>query len=130
MHTEKQKHKLRGFLLAKDIVMIALALIGIGLSVFEHFEYIHKHHHLVWVDVFEILVGLVFATEFFFELHHAKDKKLYWKQHWIYLLASIPIPMQMIEFMRGIRALRLLRLIKEFAHLSYEHNTWLFSQRH
>lgn len=110
----------------KEFVMVSLALLCLGGLILEHLEHLNVTQ-LYWLEVFEIMVGLIFLAEFAFELYFAKDRKKYWLHHWYFLIAAIPIPTQTFEILRSIRALRLLRLLKIFAHLRYEENTWLAS---
>lgn len=121
----KRLRKLRRFLAIKEMLMMALVLISFALLALEHFEVLSSTQ-LHMIDVFEITVSIIFLCEFLFELHFARDRILYFKHHWFYLLAAIPIPTQTFEFLHGIRTLRLLKLFKLFAHMRYERNTRLF----
>lgn len=108
--------------------MVLLALVCLAGLVLEHLEQLTTAQ-LYALDAFEIFVGLVFLIEFAFELHYAKDRKQYWRHHWYFLLASVPLPMQTFDILRGLRILRLVRLFKVFAHMRYERNTWLFESK-
>ena len=125
MHTPKQLSKLRSFIRIKEIVALSLVMISFGLLALEHLNLLGSSW-LAFTEWYEIVLGCLFLTEFGFELHFARDKKRYWKYHWFYLLASVPVPMQTFEILRG---LRLLRLLKVFAHIGYENNTRLFARR-
>lgn len=103
-----------------SLVVLSLSLLGL-----EHFEHLSTAQ-LYIVDIFEIGVSTIFLCEFLFELHFARNRVQYFRHHWFYLLAAIPIPSQTFEFMHGIRALRLFKLLKIFAHMRYERNTRLF----
>lgn len=127
MHTPKQKRRLKRFLLIKEATAFTLVGISFVLLVLEHLERLSEPQ-LRAVELYEIILGLLFLIEFSFELHFARDRRKYWRQHWFYLLASIPIPTQTFEVLRGIRLLRLLRLFKVFAHFRYEENTRLFEK--
>ena len=104
--------------------MVALAILCLMGLILKHLEKLDQSQ-LLALDWFELFVGLLFLIEFFVELHFARDRKKYWRAHWYFLLASIPLPMQAFDVSRGLRVLRLLRLFKVFAHLRYERNTWL-----
>lgn len=123
--SKKSKEKLKKFLLTKEIVMLLLVAISFGLLALEHFEHL-SHTQLVMVEIYEIILAIILLVEFLFELHFAKDRKKYWRTHWFYLLAAIPIPTASFEILRGIRVLRLLKLLKIFTEFRYEHNTRLF----
>ena len=127
MRTQTQARRLRRFLVSKEIVVFILVTVSFVLLAFEHFGKLSTFWLKV-TEVYEIIVGILFLAEFWFELHFARDRRKYWKHHWFYLLASIPVPMQTFEFLRGIRLLRLLRLFKVFAHFGYENNTRLFER--
>lgn len=105
--------------------MVGLALVSLGLLILEHFEKLDAMQ-LRFVEGFEIAIGILFLIEFIFEWYYAKDKSKYWRHHWFYLLAAIPIPAATFEVLRSIRIVRLLRFLKVFAHLGYEKNTRLF----
>jgi hypothetical protein len=64
-----------------------------------------------------------------FEWHFARDRHHYFKYHWFYLIAAVPIPTQTFEILHGVRLLRLVKLLQIFAHLRYENNTNLFAQK-
>lgn len=127
MHTVKQKRTLRIFLYCKEAVMLLLvasSLLFVGLEHFGKFT----HEQLLMIEVYEVIVGLVFVGEFIFEWYHAKDRQHYLKYHWFYLFAAVPVPLESFELLRGIRALRLLKLVKAYSHLKYEYNTHLFDK--
>lgn len=128
MHTPKQLGKLRSFIRVKEVAALGLVMISFVLLGLEHFGKLSPAW-LAFTEWYEIVLGCLFLTEFGFELHFARDKKQYWKYHWFYLLASVPVPMQTFEILRGLRLLRLLRLLKVFAHVGYENNTRLFAKR-
>lgn len=134
MYTERMAksirniRKLRRFLAVKEVVMLSLVVTSFVLLALEHYEHL-SHEQLLRVEIFEVMVSLIFLAEFLFELHYARNKRLYMKHHWFYLLAAIPIPTTSFEILKGIRALRLLKLLKIFAHLRYERNTTLFQRK-
>lgn len=92
----------------------------------EHFERL-TYDQLIAVELYEIIIAVIFLAEFAFEWYYARDRAHYMKTHWFYLIAAVPIPTTSFELLRGIRALRLLKLLKLFAEYRYEHNTRLFS---
>lgn len=114
-------------MLIKNIIMLLLAvtcLLLLGV------EYLYNLSALATLRIewFEMAVGIIFLAEFIFEWYHAKNKRLYIRHHWYYLLASIPLPFQTFDILRGVRVLRVLRLFKAFSHIRYEENTRLFSK--
>ncbi|MCB9820121.1 ion transporter [Candidatus Nomurabacteria bacterium] len=125
MSKKKINNKLKKFLSIKEVVMLSLVLANFVFLGMEHFDKLSRSQ-LLAVEVLDVIIACIFLAEFFFELHFAKDRKRYWKHYGIYLLAAIPIPTESFEILRGIRALRLVKLLQMFAHLRYERNTRLF----
>jgi len=105
--------------------MHTLVVLSFVFLALEHFERL-SHEQLRAVEGFEIGVALLFLAEFFFEWHFARDRAKYLRHHWFYLIAAVPVPTTSFEILHGVRALRLLKLLKIFAHMRYEHNTRLF----
>ena len=104
-------------------------LVGISFAflALEHFEQL-THEQLLMVELFDVVVGLVFLSEFVFEWYFARDRAKYVRHNWFYLVAAVPVPTTSFEILRGIRLLRLLKLLKIFAHMRYERNTRLFEK--
>jgi hypothetical protein len=123
--SSEQTKKLRLFLLVKEIIMFTLVVFSFVFLALEHFE-ILSHEQLLFIDYYDVAVALIFLAEFIFELYFAKDKGKYWKSHWFYLIAAVPIPTETFELLRGVRALRILKLLKIFAEYRYDRNTRLF----
>lgn len=107
--------------------MISLLVIHIALFAVEN-SITLDGEILAAIYIFDIGLAVLFLAEFLFELHFAKNKKQYFRHHWLYLLAAIPAPLMMFEQVRYIRALRLVKLISIFAHMRYEYNTYLFEK--
>ena len=125
MHTAKQKRNLRIFLITKEVIILSLVASSLILVGLEHFSQL-THEQLLKIEIYETFVGILFLSEFVFEWYHAKDRRYYFKYHWFYLFAAIPVPLESFELLRGIRAFRLIKISQAFAHLRYEHNTHLF----
>lgn len=122
--TKAQKQHIHRHLVRKEAVITSLILISFGLLLYESLVR-PSGSLLIVIDIYEIVLGCILIFEFFIELYHAKSRQKYWRQNWLFLLASIPIPMTMFEIFRGIRLLRLLRFAKAFEHIDYEYNSWL-----
>lgn len=103
--------------------MAILALLCLAGLVLEHLEHLTESQ-LYALEAFETVVGALFLLEFGLEFYFAKDRKKYWRHHWYFLIAAVPLPTQTFELLRGVRALRILRLLKIFAHLRYEQAEW------
>lgn len=127
MHTTNQKRKLRIFIYAKEalvLTLIALSFLFIGLQQFSELT----NQQRLFIELYEVTVALLFLTEFIFEWYHAKNRAYYIKHNWYFLLAAIPIPIESLEMLKGIRALKLIQITKAFSHIGYEYNTHLFSR--
>ncbi|MGE5312905.1 MAG: ion transporter [Acidobacteriota bacterium] len=122
--SQQRRQRLRAFLLFKEAVMLTLVVLSFTFLALEHFEHLSEAQ-LRAVEVYEIAIALVFLAEFWFEWHFSKDRKKYFRHHWFYLIAAIPVPTSLFEILRGVRLLRLLKLLKIFAVYRYEHNTRL-----
>ena len=112
---------------AKEAFILLLVFSSLALVAIEHFMVL-SHNQLILIEIYEVLVGLIFIGEFAFEWYHAKNRQTYLKYHWFYLFAAIPIPLESFELLRGIRALRLIKVAQVYSHLRYEHNTHLFDK--
>ncbi|QQS20085.1 ion transporter [Candidatus Saccharibacteria bacterium] len=125
MHSNNQIKKLRRFLLIKEIIMYGLVGLSFVFLALEHFEQLN-HEQLIVIEFFEVGVALIFLAEFVFEWYFARDRARYLRHNWFYLIAAVPVPTTSFEILRGVRLLRLFKLLKIFAHMRYEHNTRLF----
>lgn len=125
MHTPHQRRKLRRFLHAKEAIMNSLVVVSLVLLAIEHFGLFNATERIdfAW---FEIFIGVALIAEFVFELYYARDRRKYWRHHWFYLLAAVPVSTLPFEALRALRLLRLLKLTQIWGHMSYEHNTYLF----
>ena len=107
--------------------MNSLVVVSFGLIAFEHFELLPENWILA-IDAYEIAISILFLAEFMFEWHFALDRRKYWRHHWFYLFAAIPLISTTAEYLHGVRLLRLLKLLRVFAHTRYEYNTHLFEE--
>ncbi len=122
------KKQMSRFVLAKDLIMITLAMVCLAGLALEHFGRLSTGQ-VQWLNSLELGVGLIFLVDFGFEWYFAKNCQRYWHDHWYFLLASVPLSGQLFDIMRGLWLPRILRLFKVFAHLRSESNTWLFEAR-
>lgn len=122
--TSKHKKHIRRHAAIKEIVLTVLILISFGLLVYEAIAD-PARRLLIAIDVYEIILACILVGEFFIEMHHSRDYRRYLRKNWLFLLASVPIPVTLFEVLRGIRLLRLLRFAKAFEHLDYQYNSWL-----
>ena len=94
-----------------DIVIAFLAIISVLLLFFEVFAGLHFEQEEFIRNV-DLVIALIFLTEFIVSLSLAKDKLLHFKKNWTDLIASIPITTEFSSFLRALRLLRLLHLFR------------------
>lgn len=63
------------------------------------------------INTIDLVICLIFLTDFFFFLFKSKDKKGYIKRYWIDFIASIPF-MTIFRFFRVARVFRIIRLAR------------------
>lgn len=102
----------------KELAMSALALMSVFLVVYE-FAASPDQSLRRLIARFDLLVALVFLTDFCVLLARAPDKKQYVITNWYMLLSSIPIIDSWVELLRGLRLLELVRLVRTGSHLTY-----------
>lgn len=64
------------------------------------------------IGIFDLLVCAILIIDFFLRLIIAEDKKLYFKEHWLDLVASIPYDLILPAVFNSARYLRLIRIVK------------------
>jgi voltage-gated potassium channel len=109
----------------KEIVVLILVLLSLVFLGVEEFGHLTKEQ-IKWLDWYEVILGIVFMTEFFWELYRAKHKIDYVWHHWYYLLASIPLPNAYAEVLRGLRLIRFIKLLRFGVHMEHEKEKKLF----
>ncbi|ALS97641.1 potassium channel family protein [Lacimicrobium alkaliphilum] len=107
----QQKIKLGPF----DIGMMVLSIVAVvNISVLMVMQLsADVRHYLLIMDTF---ICVVFLMHFFYNLAHSKDRRLYFKEHWIDFVASIPA-IEIFRLARFLQVLRVIRLIKQTRHL-------------
>lgn len=90
-----------------DIVMVSLALVSLGLLVYEdvYNPPPEGRRAIVYIDL--TIVG-IFALEYLVRLSQAKDKKAFVKSHWYDLVGMVPVSHPIF---RGFRLARIFRLV-------------------
>lgn len=90
-----------------DIVMISLALVSVGLLIYEEVydPGAAATRRIIIIDL--VIVG-IFAIEFLWRLARAPDRKAYVKGHWYDLVGMVPVSHPLF---RGFRLARVLRLV-------------------
>lgn len=91
--------------------MLLLAVFSAILLVIEYTSDLTQAQvHLL--DIFEIVVGCIFLTEFFVRLFLAESKWKFFKKHWWYLLAAIPMTTTIAEYLHILPVARGVRVVK------------------
>ncbi len=94
-----------------EILMLLLALLSAILLIIELTHHLTPEQvHLL--DIFEIVIGSIFLTEFFVRLFLAKSKMKFFKEKWWYLLAAIPLSTTIAEYLHILPVLRVVRVAK------------------
>lgn len=109
------RHKL--FLL-KEIFLALLAILSMCLVIFE-FIVQPDVQTLINLNHVDIMIASIFLTDFVVSLLLTSDRQKYMRHNWYFIFASIPITDSIAEMLRGIRILRLVRLIRAGEHLDY-----------
>ncbi len=97
-----------------DIAMMLLSAfaMGIVICVFTLPLEVETRRLLMSIDTF---ICFVFIAHFIVSLIQSDDRKLYFKRHWIELIASIPIieQLRLLRLLQIFRVLKMLRLAKD-----------------
>lgn len=118
MAKPKVKPLHRKLFLIKEVFLGLLAMISIILVLYEIF-YEPDAQTLQRLNHIDIVIACVFLIDFCASLILTNDRKKYLRHNWYFLFAAIPITDSIAELLRGIRILRLIRLIRAGEHLDY-----------
>jgi hypothetical protein len=103
----------------KELILTILAGFSVGIVVAELFFSPTREQHLL-INHADFAIACVFLLDFCVELTLAKNRRLYLRKNWYFLLAAIPITDSVAELLRGLRVLRLIRLIRVGEHLDLD----------
>lgn len=103
-------------LLVKEIFIVLLALLSVGLLIFELSSDLLPEQ-IKLIQNIDLLICIVFLTDFFVGLRIAKSKKGYFRSHWLDLLASVPISGGVFNSLRVLRLVRLVRVLRVIARI-------------
>lgn len=95
----------------RDIVLAVLALISIGIAVYELLDP-EVSTEFTPLDALDLLIVVVFIVDFIAEVRRAPDRRAYLRKHWWELPALVPITPGMIAQLEGIGLVRGLRLVR------------------
>lgn len=99
-----------------EIVLMLLAIASVALLVYE-FSADLVTEQVALIHTIDLIIALIFLSDFLLGLYVAENKKKYWKSEWYLLLASIPITGGVASALRSVRLLRLVRLIRVLARI-------------
>lgn len=109
------------FLFCKELIFTILALMSVFLLAYEYIA--QPVDEIVRIITrFDFAVAIIFLTDFIVHLYLAKDKKLYWRHNWYFLLASIPLVDSWAETLRALRILGFIRVLRAAEHIKYSTN--------
>ncbi|GAA4899955.1 potassium channel family protein [Ferrimonas pelagia] len=94
----------------KELGMMALSLLAVAVVLAIAFSDPSAETTRVLMVV-DLVICLIFISHFFYGLLRADDRKTYFRQHWIDLVASIPA-IEPLRYARIFQILRVFRLIK------------------
>lgn len=94
-----------------DLVIIGLALLSVGLLIFELSADLYPEH-IQLLHQIDLVIALIFLGDFLVGLALSSDKKDYFSKNWYYFLASIPITEGVFRTLRFLRILRVIRIIR------------------
>lgn len=95
-----------------EIAMMTLAMLS-GIMLFMELFLRLPPAQLLRMEHIDLIVALIFLTEFTIRLRISKDKLKFLKKYWWELLAAIPISNPITQALRFIRLLR-------FFHVTYQ----------
>lgn len=107
-----------GRLVAKEMLFSVLALASVGLLLWEYLGSPNIETRRLILR-FDFVVAVVFLTDYLYMLARAKHKRVFIRQNWFLLLASIPLLESWVEALRALRILALVRLLRTGEHVLY-----------
>jgi voltage-gated potassium channel len=97
--------------LRNELIVVALALLSVGLLVFDAVAELQPHQQQI-IERVDVGIAVIFLIDFFWRLRAAENRKAFLRSSWWELLAAIPITTDMTRALRGLRLLRLLRVLR------------------
>lgn len=88
--------------------IMALLIVTILVLSFLDIFFIQNPKFTGYVEVFDLIICLVFGIDLYIRYKHVEDKKLFFKRSWIEMLAIIPFDV----LFRVFRIFRLIRVMK------------------
>jgi len=107
------------FWFCKEYLMAILAVTSLTVLALDEFGHLSAAQ-LHDIYVYDVVVGCIFIIEFFYELRRARNRGMYLKRNWYFLLAAIPLPYSFAMLLRGLRLIRVFKLLKFGSHVQFE----------
>lgn len=99
-----------------DVIIIFLALVSVGLLVFELSADLLTDQ-VALIHALDLGIALIFLSDFMIGMYLADRKGSYFKENWPDLLASIPVSEGIFRSLRMLRLLRLVRVVRVIARI-------------
>ena len=99
-----------------DFVIILLAMISVGLLVFELSADLLAEQ-VALIRALDLLISFIFLADFAAGLWLAEDRWRHFRRNWPDLLASIPISEGLFRSLRMLRLIRLVRVVRVIARI-------------
>jgi len=97
--------------LRNELIIIFLALVSVGLLLFEVVADLAPHQRVI-IERVDLGIAIIFLLEFLWRFQRAESKLRFLRQSWWELLAAIPITNDMARALRSVRLLRLLQVVR------------------
>ncbi|PKL37105.1 hypothetical protein CVV38_04460 [Candidatus Peregrinibacteria bacterium HGW-Peregrinibacteria-1] len=99
-----------------NLAIIGLALLSVGLLVYELSADL-LIEQVAFIHTLDLIIAMIFLLDFGAGLYLSESRKIYFKQNWPDLLASIPITGGIYRSFRVLRLLRLIRVVRIIARI-------------
>lgn len=106
------------WLVAKELVFGGLAIASIATVLYDWLGNPSPATRRLLDDV-DFIIACLFLLDFCIELYLSKTRWRYFRRNWYFLLAAIPFSDALTDSLRGLRILRVVRIIRAGEHLDY-----------
>jgi voltage-gated potassium channel len=97
--------------LRNDLIIVALALISVGLLIFEAVSEVQPHQQML-IERVDLAIACIFLVEFLWRLARAEHRGRFFARSWWELLAAIPLTNDVVQGLRSLRLLRVIRIVR------------------
>jgi voltage-gated potassium channel len=106
INEQQAQHQLR-----KDLFISVLALISVGIGVFD-LTHERTSNHFAWYDILDLVIVGIFIIDFFLSAAGSGNWRAYVRRHWYEVPSLIPITGNMVFGAQAVPILRSLRLVR------------------